>query len=257
VVLFDCPIDNLSLDETVGRVVALIRHQTPHQHVVVNVHKIVLMHRDPVIREIIRGCALINVDGQPLVFLSRLLGRPLRARVTGIDLMEALVARAAVEGFSVFFLGARKAVVDAVVARYQGRYPTLRVAGSRDGYWGRGEEEGVAALVAEARPDILLVAISSPKKELFLARHQSRMRVPFAMGVGGAFDVVAGLARRAPPWVQALGFEWLYRTLQEPGRLAGRYARDALGFLPIFLRETRRCITDLRGRPTAGPGGAT
>lgn len=234
-----CAVDNLSMAETLDRVGELIALGRPHQHVVINVDKIVKAARDPALARIIERCDLINADGMPVVWASRLLGRPLKERVTGVDLFFELLARAEQRGWRVYFLGAREAVVAEVVRRAQQRHPGLQVAGWRDGYWAPADEGAVVDGIAAARADILFVAIPSPRKEEFLACHQERMRVPFAMGVGGTFDVAAGLVRRAPVWMQRSGLEWLFRFLQEPRRMFRRYFVDDVGFLWLLARELR------------------
>jgi exopolysaccharide biosynthesis WecB/TagA/CpsF family protein len=230
------PVDNLDMAETLDVVAGFIASRRPHQHVVVNVDKVVKAHRDPSIARILGRCALVNADGMPVVWASRLLGTPLKERVTGIDLFEALMARSAHEGWRVFLLGARAEVVSRVRSIYEARYPGLVVAGHRDGYWRPEEEREVAEQVRRARPDILAVAISSPKKEQFLDRWQSHMRVPFAMGVGGTFDVAAGRVRRAPRALQRMGLEWLVRVAQEPRRMFRRYFVDSLAFFSLLGR---------------------
>lgn len=232
-----CAVDNLTMEETLRQVDGFIRSGKPHQHVVVNVDKIVKASRDPGLRQIINDCDLVNADGMPVVWASRLLGRPLKERVTGIDLFEALMRRSAEKGWRVFLLGAREEVVGGVARIYPARYPGLTLAGYRNGYWKPEEEEGVVAAIAATRPDILFVAISSPKKEAFLARYQAAMRVPFAMGVGGTFDVAVGLVSRAPVWMQKAGLEWFYRFLQEPRRMFRRYFVDDMAFVALFARE--------------------
>lgn len=248
VTVLGCPIDNLSLEETLDRIGTFVRSGQPHQHVVVNVDKLIKLRADPGLRSIIEGCDLINADGQPIVWASRLLGVPLKERVAGIDLMEALIARASTKGWKVYFLGATRAVAEGVVARFQNLYPGLRVVGWRDGYWAPGEEAAVVEGVKRAAPDILFVAMSSPKKELFLHTNLRELAVPFAMGVGGAFDVVAGITRRAPRWIGRAGLEWLWRFLQEPRRLWRRYFWDDLVFFRLVLSEwfARRARRDRR-----------
>jgi N-acetylglucosaminyldiphosphoundecaprenol N-acetyl-beta-D-mannosaminyltransferase len=225
-----CLIDNLSMEETLQEIGKFVDSGRPHQHVVVNVDKIVKAHRDGNLREIVNQCDLINVDGMPVVWASRLLGRGLKERVAGIDLFERLLERAAEAGWRVYFLGAHEHVVAEVVQRAQTRHQNLIVSGYRNGYWHNDEETDVATSITRAKPDILFVAISSPKKEEFLSRHRDLLRVPFAMGVGGSFDVFAGLTRRAPKWMQRSGFEWFYRFLQEPKRMFRRYFVDDLLF---------------------------
>ena len=235
--MMGCAVDNLDMEESLAVVEGFIRSGRPHQHVVVNVDKIVKASRDPGLRRIINDCDLINADGMPVVWASRLLGKPLKERVTGVDLFEAPMARAAQKGWRVFLLGAREEVVSGVARLYPARYPGLTIAGYRNGYWSKAEEEEVVAQISAARPDILFVAISSPTKEAFLARYQAAMKVPFAMGVGGTFDVAVGHVKRAPVWMQKAGLEWFYRFLQEPRRMFRRYFIEDMAFVALFARE--------------------
>jgi N-acetylglucosaminyldiphosphoundecaprenol N-acetyl-beta-D-mannosaminyltransferase len=238
--MMGCQVDNLSMEETLAKVEEFIRSGQPHQHVVINVDKLVKASRDPALRRIINDCALINVDGMPVVWASRLLGKPLKERVAGVDLFEALMRRAGEKGWRVFLLGARDEVVQAVRAAYQRKYPQLVIAGCRDGYWSEAEEAAVAEQVRASRADLLFVAISSPKKEQFLGRWQGAMRVPFAMGVGGTFDVAIGRIRRAPLWMQKAGLEWFFRFLQEPKRMFRRYFIDDMAFIWLLIKEAAR-----------------
>jgi N-acetylglucosaminyldiphosphoundecaprenol N-acetyl-beta-D-mannosaminyltransferase len=241
ITMMGCQVDNLSMEETLGKVEGFIASGRPHQHVVVNVDKLVKASRDAQLRQIINDCALVNVDGMPVVWASRLLGKPLKERVAGVDLFEALMRRAADKGWRVFLLGAREEVVSAVKATYERKYPALVVAGYRNGYWsGEQEEAEVVAQIKDSRADLLFVAISSPKKEQFLGRYQADMKIPFAMGVGGTFDVAIGKVRRAPVWMQNCGLEWFYRFLQEPRRMFRRYFIDDMAFVWLFIKEAAR-----------------
>lgn len=238
ITLMGCTIDNLSMEETLQTIEGFIHTGKPHQHVVVNVDKLVKASRDPELRQIINDCALVNVDGMPVVWASRLLGKPLKERVAGVDLFEALMRRAGEKGWRVFLLGAKEEVVSKVAATYQHKYPRLVLAGYRNGYWkGEVEEAQVVEQIRDARPDLLFVAISSPKKEQFLGRWQAEMKIPFAMGVGGTFDVAIGHVKRAPVWMQKSGLEWFYRFLQEPRRMFRRYFIEDMAFVWLFIKE--------------------
>ena len=238
--ILGCKIDNLSMEETLQKVEGFIKSGRPHQHVVVNVDKLVKASRDPELRRIINECALVNADGMAVVWASRLLGKPLKERVAGVDLFESIMQRAAMKTWRVFLLGAREDVVSRVKQDYEQKYPGLTVAGYRNGYWAQEDEASVVGQIEAAQADILFVAISSPKKEQFLNRYQAEMRIPFAMGVGGTFDVAVGKVKRAPRWMQVSGFEWFYRFLQEPRRMFRRYFIEDMVFFWLLLKEAIR-----------------
>ncbi len=229
-------IDNLSIEETLGLIEKKILERKPVKHVVVNAAKVVEINKNPELKAIIESCEIVNADGQAVVWASRLLGKPLKERVAGIDLMQALVERASQKNWSIYFLGAKQEVLDKVIARYKKEFPTLKIAGARNGYYKPNEEQRIADEIAESRADILFVAMSSPKKEIFLNKYLNRMNVPFVMGVGGSFDVVAGLTKRAPLWMQKLGLEWLFRFLQEPRRMWRRYIIGNVEFILLLLK---------------------
>ncbi|ARO86547.1 glycosyltransferase [Nitrosospira lacus] len=235
--MMGCQIDNLSMEETLHTIEKFIQSGRPHQHVVVNVDKLVKASRDVELRRIINECPLINVDGMPVVWASRLLGKPLKERVAGVDLFESLMKRSAEKGWRVYLLGAREEVVLGVKQVYMRKYSGLTVAGYRNGYWKPEEEAEVVEQIKAAQADLLFVAISSPMKEHFLGRYQAEMKIPFAMGVGGTFDVAVGKVKRAPVWMQGAGLEWFYRFLQEPRRMFKRYFVDDMFFFWLLLKE--------------------
>jgi N-acetylglucosaminyldiphosphoundecaprenol N-acetyl-beta-D-mannosaminyltransferase len=232
-----CDIDRLGMEETLSAVESIIASGRFTQHMAINAAKLVTMHRDPRLRAIVDECGLVNADGQAVVWASKLLGDPLPERVAGIDLMEALLALAERRGYRVYFLGARPEVLKRAVETLLDRYPSLAVAGARDGYFPDEEEAGVAEAIRASDADILFVAMSSPRKEYFLGEHGPRLGAPFVMGVGGSIDVVAGVTRRAPGAWQRMGLEWLYRLLQEPRRMFRRYAVTNWRFTCLVARE--------------------
>ena len=232
-----CPIDRVGIDEAVERCRELIEEtaRTTSQ-VSVNAAKLVAIREDAQLRDLVLGCDLVTADGQSVVWASRLLGDALPERVAGIDLMQRLLQLAERRGHRVFFLGATPAVLARALETITSRHPRLRVAGSRDGYFRPEDEPQVRGEIRAAAPDILFVAMPSPRKERWVAA-AAGLDVGFAMGVGGSLDVLAGLVRRAPRPVQRLGLEWLFRLAQEPRRLLRRYVTTNTRFLALLIRE--------------------
>lgn len=218
-----------SLEKTLEDIDRVIAQRLPEQHCVLNSYKWLLIKRDPEVAAIIRECRFVQADGMSIVWAANLLGLPPIPRVTGVDLMEALIRRSADKGYRVYFLGAQQSVLDRTIEHFVGLYPSLNVAGSHHGYYQ--DEAALADEVRASHADVLIVAISSPQKEKLIHRNLAVMNVPFCMGVGGGFDVIAGVATRAPGWIQRSGFEWLYRLVQEPGRLWKRYTVSHLNLV--------------------------
>jgi N-acetylglucosaminyldiphosphoundecaprenol N-acetyl-beta-D-mannosaminyltransferase len=243
-----CEIDRLDLTETLGRCEAVIdSHGFAHQ-ISINAAKLVAFHDDPRLREIIAQSQIVSPDGQVIVWASRLLGDPLPGRVNGTDLMFLLFGLAERKGYGVFILGAKKDVLEQAAARLKTLYPQLRLVGYRDGYFRDDEVEDVCGQIRAARPDILFVAMSSPRKEYWAAEHAADLGVPLVMGVGGSIDVVAGVTRRAPRWMQRSSLEWFYRLIQEPRRLWRRYFFTNTRFLNLLARElVARRLAGARG----------
>ncbi len=221
--ILNCPIDKLTMDETLQRIDESIQKKAHLHHVVVNAAKLVHMQKDIELYKSVVSSDIINPDGQAVVWASRLLGQPLPERVAGIDLMQNLVMLAYEKGYKIFFFGAKEEVVKGVVDKYTHMYSEDIIAGYRNGYFGKNEEESIAKQIANSKADMLFVAISSPKKEIFLNTYKDIINTAFIMGVGGSFDVVAGKVKRAPLWMQNAGLEWFYRFLQEPRRMWKRY----------------------------------
>ncbi len=213
---------------------------------VVNAAKIVNMRRDPELRDDVLSSDVVFADGMSVVWASRLLGPPLPERVTGIDLMHRILEHGQSRGYRVYLLGATPQVVAAAGARLHTLYPGIEIVGSHHGYFADTEEEAVASAIAHARPDVLFVAMTSPRKERFLSRWSGRLGVPVCHGVGGSLDVVAGQVKRAPETWQRLGLEWLYRVKQEPARLWRRYLVTNSIFVGLVLAELARRVVGRR-----------
>jgi N-acetylglucosaminyldiphosphoundecaprenol N-acetyl-beta-D-mannosaminyltransferase len=244
--LLGVPIDSLTMEQVLARVDEAIALRTRLQIGVVNAAKLVNMQRDPRLRDDVLSSDLILADGMSVVWASRFLGRPLPQRVAGIDLMLGMLRRGVDRGYRVYCLGATAEVLGRVLAHLTETYPGVKVVGHRDGYFSGEEEEQVAAAIRDSKADILFVAMTSPKKENFLARWGESLDVPVCHGVGGSFDVLAGKVRRAPAVWQRLGLEWLYRVLQEPRRLWKRYLVTNALFCRLVYAEWR---ASRRGAP--------
>ena len=230
-------IDNLNMQETLQVINDTIDSGAQLHHVVINAAKMVAMQTDLKLRQSVNSCDLINADGQSVVWASRILGRPLKERVAGIDLMENLVELAYKKNYKIFFFGAKEEVVSRVVNNYKIKYSKDIIAGYRNGYFKKEDEVDIAKQISDSGADILFVAISSPTKENFLYDNKETLRgVNFIMGVGGSFDVVSGLVKRAPLWMQKIGMEWFYRFVQEPKRMWKRYLIGNIKFIWMVFK---------------------
>ncbi len=216
-------VNALSMDETISYIEGIINERKPTQHVVINASKVNLMNEDSELRKIVNTCPLINADGASIVWAAKKLGIPLKERVTGIDLFLNLVELANKKGYKIYLFGAKEEVVKKVKEIFEKQYPDIKIVGYRNGFFKDTDEPEIVKNMAESGADMMFVAFSSPKKEFWVNKYINELHIPFVMGVGGSFDVVAGVTDRAPKWMQNFGLEWFYRFIQEPKRLWKRY----------------------------------
>jgi len=240
ITICDIPVDALSMKETVSLIDTSINEKKTIHHVVINAVKVANAQKDKELRDSIVNCDIINADGQGIVWASRLLGTPLPERVAGIDLMEELVKLAAEKKYRIFLFGAKEEIVKSVVETYSAKYGKDIIAGYRNGYYSREEEPEIAKSIANSNAEMLFVAITSPKKEIFLNTYKDVIKTPFIMGVGGSFDVVAGFVKRAPKLMQRWGLEWFFRVLQEPKRMWKRYLIGNSSFIYLVFKHKFR-----------------
>lgn len=235
------PVAALTMEQTVNMVDECVQKGDHIQHVVINAGKVVAMQTDRALYDSVVSCDVINADGQSVVWAARFLGKHLPERVAGIDLMQNLVALAAKKGYKCFFFGAKEEVVSRVVEIYAQQYGSQIIAGYRNGYFTKEEEPVVARQIADSGANMLFVAITSPKKEIFQDKYKDILgKINFTMGVGGSFDVVAGVTKRAPRWMQRVGMEWFYRFAQEPRRMWRRYLIGNYKFIRLVVKEKLR-----------------
>ena len=184
----------------------------------------------------LRNADFVTADGMPIVMLSKLLRRPIPERVTGADMVPRICRRCAEEGLSVYVLGGDKAAVEEAFAKME--CEGLKVVGVDDSFVKLDREQPeIVARINAAKPDVLFIALGNPKQELWMGRNAAKLDVGAMIGIGGTFNFIAGRVKRAPKWMQAGGLEWIYRIIQEPGRLWKRYAYGLVKFSWLSLRH--------------------
>jgi N-acetylglucosaminyldiphosphoundecaprenol N-acetyl-beta-D-mannosaminyltransferase len=235
--LFGVPINPLTMEEVLSLADDAIVQQRRLLICVVNAAKLVYMRRDEELRKAVLAADLVLPDGMSVVWAAKLLGQRVPERVTGIDLMFRLFERGDERGYRVYCLGGTEEVMDLVRTRVEIDYPNVTIVGTHHGYYAEEDEPRIVADIVAAKPDILFVGMSMPKKELFLARWFDEFGVPVCHGVGGAFDILAGKVKRAPGPLQRFGMEWSYRLLQEPRRMWRRYLVTNVVFCFMLLAE--------------------
>ncbi len=228
-------VDDVTADETLACLEQFVAERAPRQICTVNPEFVMGAQRDEMFRNVINQAALCIPDGIGLLWAARRLGHPLRERVAGSTLVEQIAEHAAQKGWRLYLLGARPSVADQAAGILRARYPGVNIVGTFPGSPASEEQEAIVERIWAARPDVLLVAFGAPAQDVWIARNQSRLNVPVAMGVGGSLDFIAGVVKRAPVWVQRLGLEWLYRLVREPWRWRRQLA------LPQFAWRVLTC----------------
>jgi N-acetylglucosaminyldiphosphoundecaprenol N-acetyl-beta-D-mannosaminyltransferase len=234
VALFGLPITNVTMAQAVARIEQYILSGKTHQIATANLDFARNALRDEFLQRIICECRMVLPDGAPMLWASSLFGAPLQERVTGVDLIPELARLSAERGYGLYFLGSSEYSSRTATELLQQRYPGVNIVGRYSPEprpLNEMDHEEMLRRIEAAQPDILLVAFGNPKQEVWIYRHRDRLRVPIAIGIGGALDMIAGSLRRAPKWVQKAQLEWLFRMLQEPKRLLPRYANDAAALL--------------------------
>jgi N-acetylglucosaminyldiphosphoundecaprenol N-acetyl-beta-D-mannosaminyltransferase len=206
-----------------------------HHIAVLNANKMWIADRDQALRQILCKAELV-IPEFAIVWGCRVMGTPLRGHIGGVMLLKALLPQLESDGVSVYFFGAREDVVKLMVERLRLQYPGLRVAGARSGYFSAHESDEIANEINESGAQVLFVAMGSPRQEQWIESQRHRLQVRIAMGVGGSFDVLAGVKKDAPSWVRH-GGEWLYRLAQDPRALWKRYLTTNPWFVAQVLRE--------------------
>ena len=219
--------DDVTMDEAVDRALAMLEEDGPHLVVTPNPEIVQRAKQDPEFAQILARAHLVIPDGIGVIYAAKILGRPLKGRVPGIDFAAALLGRAAGMGKRLYLLGAAPGVAEQAAVNLQAAYPGLVVCGAHDGYF---KEDGpVAQAVREARADVVFVCLGAPKQEKWATANGASAGAKLYIGLGGSLDVFAGKVERAPEKFQKLGLEWLYRLMKQPSRI-GRMAK-----LPLFL----------------------
>ena len=248
------PVSAISMGDAIAAIEQWIEHRTPHYVCIRDVHGVIASRKDPRLREIHKQAGLVTPDGMPLVWLSRLFGSCRTERVYGPDLMRELTAISAQRGYRQFYYGGTEGVAETLAQYLAAIHPGLQVAGQFCPPFREltpEEDQAVVDTINAARPDIVWVGLSTPKQEYWMANHLGRIDAPVMVGVGAAFDFLAGTKPQAPLFMQRNGFEWLFRAASEPRRLGRRYAY----IVPAFAMLAAADLARRAGRALLGCAG--
>lgn len=233
-------IDNLTMDEAVDAIDQIVQNRKPSYVVTPNVDIIIKMEADTKLQEIFENAALALTDGEPLLWIAKWYGTPVKEKVSGSDLFPRVCQLAAEKGYRIFLCGAAEGIAAKAAKNLTDRFPSLQVAGTYSPPYGFEKDpekvEKVVSIIKEAAPDILIFGLGTPKQELFTYQHYVQMRVPITLCLGASIDFEAGNVKRAPRWMSDHGLEWLFRITQDPKRMFKRYIIDDTKILKLIWK---------------------
>lgn len=238
--VLDVEIDRYTFDETMKKIGQFIKQGKPRKIFTYNVALHVWARDKPELKKIYRTCDILPCDGVGMYYASKILGDPVPEVVNGSDLFFRLLEVGPKKGYRVFLLGTKDEILERAVANAKEQYPGIKIVGWHNGFFSLREEPAVAEMIRKAKPDLLFLAMSSPKKEEFIERNIKTMNVPVTIGVGGSVDILAGVYTRAPLWMQKAGLEWFYRFIQEPRRMWKRVIVTSSVFIFLVMKEYMR-----------------
>ena len=226
-------VSSLTMQEAVSTAEAFMDSKTPHLIATANAEMIMNATHDEELKNILNTADLVVPDGAGTVWASNYLGVDMPERVAGFDLVQNLFANAPAKKRRIFFFGSAPGVAEKAKAKAEKDFPGINIVGVRNGYFSQKDEAEIIEQIKQAKPDLLLAALGVPKQEIWLNTHMKELGCPLSIGVGGTFDVMAGVMKRAPLWMQKAKLEWLFRGMLQPKRIGRLMA------LPRFVMAVK------------------
>lgn len=237
-------VDNLTFEEALQRIEELVDSKAGGYVVTPNVDHIICLEKNEDFRKSYEGASLVLTDGQPLIWISKLLKCPIKEKISGSDLLPAICAMAAKKKYRVYFLGAAQGIAAKAAKNLKKRNPGLKIVGTYSPAYGfekdKNQVKKIWEMIHKADPDILIVGLGTPKQELFLWKNREELQGILAFGFGAGFDFESGRIKRAPRWMQRCGLEWLYRLSREPKRLFRRYLIEDMKIFRLIWKYRNR-----------------
>lgn len=227
-------VDNTTMNETVEGIAEAIQKKKPYNVVTINPELVMAATKNNAFKSVIKNADIVTPDGVGLIIMGRITGRPLKERVTGVDLCDRLAKEASEKGWKVYLLGAKPGVAQQAAKNLQAKYPKLKIVGTNSGDPDDQSANDIKNDIISQKPDILLVAYGSPTQELWIQKHRKKFDPMITIGVGGSFDFIAGSAKRAPKFIQTIGLEWLWRLVLQPWRFKRILVLPKFAILSLF-----------------------
>lgn len=238
--LLNTYVNNLTMSETIDAVEELIKSEKKSYVVAINVDVVIKIENDPYLKKIVDNADMVLVDGKPLVWISNFYGKPLKAKISGSDLVPLLCEEASKKQYSIFIIGGKEGVSEQAKQNLEKRLPGIRIVGTYAPTYGFEKNDAelnkINTLLSEAKPDLLIACFGCPKQEKWIFENISKYDAKVSICAGATVDFLAGNIKRAPRWMSEHGLEWLYRFLQEPKRMFKRYFIDDMKIFRLILK---------------------
>lgn len=238
--LLNTYVNNLTMSETIDAVEELIKSEKKSYVVAINVDVVIKIENDPYLKKIVDNADMVLVDGKPLVWISNFYGKPLKAKISGSDLVPLLCEEASKKQYSIFIIGGKEGVAEQAKQNLEKRLPGIRIVGTYAPTYGFEKNDAelnkINTLLSEAKPDLLIACFGCPKQEKWIFENISNYDAKVSICAGATVDFLAGNIKRAPRWMSEHGLEWLYRFLQEPKRMFRRYFIDDMKIFRLILK---------------------
>lgn len=238
--LLNTYVNNLTMSETIDAVEELIKSEKKSYVVAINVDVVIKIENDPYLKKIVDNADMVLVDGKPLVWISNFYGKPLKAKISGSDLVPLLCEEASKKQYSIFIIGGKERVAEQAKQNLEKRLPGIRIVGTYAPTYGFEKNDAelnkINTLISEAKPDLLIACFGCPKQEKWIFENISKYDAKVSICAGATVDFLAGNIKRAPRWMSEHGLEWLYRFLQEPKRMFKRYFIDDMKIFRLILK---------------------
>ena len=239
--IIDVRVDDVTTEETIRWIEYFLEKESnlPGIIMTLNPDRFLMARRDQTYKRIVNSAKLVTNDGIGISLAAKILGVPLRTRVTGADLVFRFAELSAKKSYGIYILGARPGIAMEAVQNLSALYPGSKFVGAHHGYFQDGsvEEKVILEEIVQLRPHILILAVGAPREELWFDKHLKKLKIPLGIGVGAGIDFAAGRIKRAPRLVRMFGLEWIIRFVKEPRRLWRRYLIGNLIFMLIIIRH--------------------
>lgn len=238
--LLNTYVNNVNMAETVEAIESMIVDGDKHYVVAINVDVVMKIEEDAYLKEITDKADMVLVDGKPLVWIANLHKHPIKAKISGSDLVPLLCEVAADKGYSVFIIGGKDGIAEQAKQKLEEKHPTINVVGTYAPPFGfeKDEEElkKINKMITDAHPDLLIACFGCPKQEKWIYENYHKYNARVSVCAGATVDFLAGNVNRAPKWMSECGLEWFYRFLQEPKRMFKRYFIDDVKILKLIRK---------------------